>query len=116
MLAFNSIKYYSILSNQLERLEEYITFINENNPINEKQTILKKFLKSNVGTGNASTFSYIIDRNSTNAPESLIKSYMEKFKSFKVGFDFMSFYGLIFYYDTYAFVNHQVSQNFYWYR
>ena len=95
MLAFNSIKYYSILSNQLERLEEYITFINENNPINEKQTILKKFLKSNVGTGNASTFSYIIDRNSTNAPESLIKSYMEKFKSFKVGFDFMSFYGLI---------------------
>lgn len=45
MLAFNSIKYYSILSNQLERLEEYITFINENNPINEKQTILKKFLK-----------------------------------------------------------------------
>lgn len=95
MLAFNSIKYYSVLRKQLERLEEYITFVESNNPVNEKQKILKKFLKCELGTGSSASFSYIIKRETNGGAEVLIKSYMDKFKIFKSEFDFMGFYGLI---------------------
>lgn len=95
MLAFNSIKYYSILRTQLERLEDYIIFIQNNNPVQEKQIILKKFLKSDVSSSSSINFSYVIKRDVNGGEEVLLKSYMNKFKTFKSSFDFMGFYGLI---------------------
>ena len=93
MLAFNSIKYYSGLITQLDRLEEHISFIENNNPVPEKKEILKKIMKSELGFGSSASISYIVKRETNGGSETLLKSYMDRFQKFKSNFDFMAFIG-----------------------
>lgn len=93
MLAFNSIKYYSSLITQLDRLEKHISFIENNNPVLEKKEILKKIMKSELGFGSSSSISYIVKRETNGGSETLLKSYMDRFQKFKSNFDFMAFIG-----------------------
>ena len=93
MLSTNAINFYSKIKNELLSIQNIIEFIEQNNPIEEKQKILVEFLKSDYSSSN-SYHEYKIKKENSTDSEKLRKSYMSKYNEFKKGFNFMEFFGL----------------------
>lgn len=90
MLTINSIDYYTIIKEKLLKLESEIKFIQENDPIEEKQDIIINILKSNTSrSGDNVTFSIKRPANQTG----LLTQYNEKFSNFKREFKVLDFFG-----------------------
>lgn len=93
MISLNSINYYSKINNELEKLDNSINFIIENSLTNEKQSIVKNIVKSNLAT-NGAEFHYIV-RRVNSEKEMLISSFNNKFKIFKSNFNILNFFGAL---------------------
>lgn len=90
MLAIHSIDYYNSIKEKLLNLESEIRFIQENDPIEEKQEIIINILKSSTSrNGDYITFSVNRPTNKTG----LLTQYNDKFTEFKKQFNVLSFFG-----------------------
>ena len=94
MLPTNAIDFYTKIKEELLKIKNTIEFIEQNNPIDEKQEILIEFLKSE-SSSNGMYQVYNIKKVNFNDSEKLKSSYMTKYKEFKKGFDFMVFFGFM---------------------
>lgn len=94
MLAVNTINYYSSIKLELEKIHKIISFLEENNPIQEKQKILTKFLTSEKSLNGAFAV-YSIKKDNASDSEVLILNYMNKFDKFKREFDILEFFGIV---------------------
>lgn len=90
MLAINSIDYYSLIKEKLLNLELEIKFIQENDPIEEKQDIIINILKSSTSRS-GDNISFTINRPSNRV--GLLTQYNDKFAAFKKQFNVLSFFG-----------------------
>lgn len=91
MLSINSIKYYSKINLELEKLDDSISFINTNLPSNEKKELMEKILGSGVSS-TASDFHYVVKR-VNNETEKIKINYINRFKNFKKDFNVLNFFG-----------------------
>lgn len=91
MLAFNAIKYYDKVKYELEKLDESINYMKNNNITKQKQNILNSILNGSVSV-TSTDFHYIVKR-INNESEKLIKNYNDLFRDFKKGFDILIFFG-----------------------
>lgn len=94
MLAVNTINYYSNIKLELEKIHKIISFMEENNPIQEKQKILTKFLMSDKSLNGAYAV-YSIKKDNVNDSEVLSLNYMNKFNKFKREFNILEFFGIV---------------------
>lgn len=90
MLTINSIDYYNLIKEKLLDLELEIKFIQENDPIGEKQDIIINILKSSTSR-NGDKISFTINRPSNQV--GLLAQYNDKFSLFKKQFNVLSFFG-----------------------
>jgi hypothetical protein len=93
MLSTNAIDFYIKIKEELLRIQDTIKFIEKNNPMEEKQEILIEFLKSE-SSSNGIYQEYRIKKANSSDSEKLKSNYIDKYKEFKKGFDFMGFFGL----------------------
>lgn len=90
MLTINLIDYYTLIKEKLLGLEDEIRFIQDNDPIDEKQDIVINILKSS-SSRNGDNISYTINRPTSCV--GLLTQYNDKFAAFKKEFNVLSFFG-----------------------
>lgn len=94
MLTVNTINYYSNIKLELEKIHKIISFMEENNPVQEKQKILTKFLMSEISL-NGQYAVYSIKKDNPSDSELFHSNYMNKFSKFKREFNILEFFGIV---------------------
>lgn len=91
MLSINAMNYYASIKNKLSELEDIIKFIQENDPIQEKQNIIISILKGSPSS-NSNYYTYSVEKPANSTSEGICSSYNKKFSTFKKEFNVLTFF------------------------
>jgi hypothetical protein len=93
MLSFKSLNYYNEMRKIIDKFENIMKFIYENLPKDEEKAILKSIFTSTYSLN--STQVYYAIKKENGKDEFLILNYMNKFKKFRIEFEFLELSYLI---------------------